>query len=149
MSARSIFHPTIRPSLLLVAIETELRLFGSPINFDLEQRTGALFREEWIDGFEHPTLPTRHGLGNPGLEFESAVEIEDVAIQVIAAGKIDTGAHYCKRDVFKCHDLVDQSERAGHCRNDFIDCHVLRLSLASAAEHVDLVLNLGLEEFCI
>ena len=75
------------------------------------------------------------------------MKIQGVTTQIIVAGEIDTGAgdgegQRAKRDYF-----VFKLESARHAGDDLIDLLVVGLSLGTAAQAIDSLLDLGSQEY--
>src|SRR5688572_1020514 len=76
--------------ILIAALTPEFWLLRGPHNLDAQECSRTLLGKERIDGSQHPSLPTGHGLGDCGLESQRAMKIQGVPIEVIAAGEIDS-----------------------------------------------------------
>ena len=68
-----------------LAVEPEFGGFGVTDYLYLQVGSGAVLRQEGIDWFEEPVLPAGHGLRDLGLQFQCAVKIQRVGVEIVVA----------------------------------------------------------------
>src|SRR5690349_15138558 len=112
----------------------------------MNQCTGTLFRKKWINRLQYPAFPSGHRLGYFSLKSQSSVKIQFIVSQIVVTREIDACTRDSERKRSESYHLVAQFERSCQSRLDVDNLFILRPSLTSAAERVDLVLNFRLQK---
>jgi hypothetical protein len=129
----------------------EVTVIAGDLDGDL--RTGTIFFEHAVEGFEQDRLPAGHHLGGGGVGADMAAEVEGVAVLGVGAVKVDVGSGNLVVEGADEHHGVGHGEIDGHVGGDFgfviaaVSLGVFGLTLGAHAEAVDAVLEFGAGEF--
>src|SRR5262249_32397313 len=127
----------------LPSIQAEFGFLGGTCHFDPEKRTRSVLREEGVNGFQCPSLPSAHRLRNLGLQLKRAVKVEYFRVEIIAARKINTGAGNSKGKGFEGNHPILELEGTCHSGYDLINLLIFRLTSSAPTQFVNTILYLA------